>query len=169
MLPIFELPTSKLIDENGQAVNISAFTGLIILVNFWSTECPYSQQTDKELFTLRNDFPDIVRIAVLSNQNEDPTIARAMFSARGYDHLWIDKDSAFAHACGARTTPYAFVFDKAGDLRYRGSIDDRTFRKRVSEVNYILNALNQISAGMAVDPADTPAYGCAIVDTRMDG
>lgn len=168
MLTILELPIDGLFDEKEQPINIKDIAGLIILVNFWSIECPTCQQTDLELSAVRQEFPNIMMVAVLSNQNEDPETAKTMFRSRGYDKLWIDHRAAFAHAVSAITTPSALLFDSNGDLRYRGAINDKTFRKRVREINYIQNALSQLSAGLLVDPAETPAYGCAIVDVSPD-
>lgn len=168
MLTILELPTNGLIDQNDAPVNIDEHVGLIILVNFWSTECPFSEQSDAEIQLAKESFPTLHTVAVLSNQNEDTSIAKAIYSNRGYDQLWIDKGAVFAQACNAETTPTVLIFDENGILRYRGAINDRTFRKRVSEVNFVQNALIQLVNGIPIEPAETPAYGCAIVEVPLD-
>lgn len=168
MLTILEINTDHLFDQVKKKVDPARLIGRITLLNFWSTECPSCKQTDPELLSLKQRFPDLRLIAVLSNQNEDPEDAMSMFSTRGYDELWIDPDAQLAKELQAITAPTVFLFDEKGVLRYHGAINDRSFRKKVAEVNYVANALELLSTGKPVEPSETASYGCAIVDVKPD-
>ena len=63
----------------------------------------------------------------------------------------------------AQTTPHAFVIDPAGLLRYRGAIDDVTFRKRTPEHFHIEAAVEAILSGRIPTIQETPPCGCTIV------
>jgi hypothetical protein len=64
---------------------------------------------------------------------------------------------------GAQTTPHLFLIDPGGFLRYQGAFDDVTFRQRTPTQAYLYQAVEALLAGRLPDPAETPAYGCAIV------
>ena len=64
---------------------------------------------------------------------------------------------------GAQTTPHFFVLDQQGVLRYRGALDDVTFRQREPKNYYLHEAVQALLAGRLPEPAETPAYGCTIV------
>ena len=66
-------------------------------------------------------------------------------------------------AYGAQTTPHLFVVDADGILRYRGAFDDVTFRQRTPTKVYLREAVTAVMEGRLPAPAETAAYGCAIV------
>jgi hypothetical protein len=68
----------------------------------------------------------------------------------------------------ALTTPHFFVIDEQGILRYQGALDDVTFRKPTPTHNYLHDAVEAVVAGARPQPAETPAYGCAIVRFAPD-
>ena len=78
----------------------------------------------------------------------------------------IDPDHQIADMFGAVTTPHCFVIDEVGNLRYRGALDDVTFRQREATRFFLNDAVLAILSGGLVDPAETPGYGCTIV--RID-
>jgi hypothetical protein len=56
-----------------------------------------------------------------------------------------------------------FVVDRDGILRYRGAVDDITFRQRQATRFFLREAVEALLAGRQPDVGETPAYGCAIV------
>jgi hypothetical protein len=64
---------------------------------------------------------------------------------------------------GAVTTPHAFVIDRAGVLRYRGGVDNVTFRQRTASRWYVREAIEALVAGRLPEVQDAPPFGCAIV------
>jgi hypothetical protein len=64
---------------------------------------------------------------------------------------------------GAITTP-AYIYSRPeGTLRYRGAVDNITFRKRETTHFFLQEAVEALLAGRLPQPAETPAYGCTIV------
>jgi peroxiredoxin len=157
-------PDFSLTDNRGQPHQLSVYRGRVVVVNFWSAECPWSERADRQLATVMDQFPDQVQILpVASNLNETSALIAQVIQQRGLEFVLIDHDCAVANAWGAQTTPHVFIVDQAGILRYQGASDDVTFRKRTPEHFYVLEIVTALLAGRLPDLAETQAYGCAIV------
>lgn len=157
--PDFSLP-----DLEGQTHALSDFAGRVLVVNFWSADCPHAARADSKLAACRAEWGDrVVLLPVASNANESlPQIEQA---AR-MRHLTIvlrDADHSVADLYGAQTTPHLFVIDKRGILRYQGAFDDATFRKRIPRRSYLLDAVQAVLDGRHPDPEQIPPFGCSIV------
>jgi len=74
----------------------------------------------------------------------------------------IDEGSSLANSWGARTTPHVFLFDPQFILRYEGSIDDNHKNKDEVTQQYLMNAIENLAKGKAINPANTKALGCSI-------
>ena len=82
--------------------------------------------------------------------------------AKKYEYIFpyvLDSGSRLAKAFGAMVTPHVYLFDKNGDLRYRGAIDDGP--KRVKR-NYLVDAINSVSKGKSIRTKTTKSLGCSI-------
>lgn len=75
----------------------------------------------------------------------------------------IDAQHIVADLYGAQTTPHVFVVDRHGILRYRGAVDDVTFRRRNPSRFYLEEAVEALLDGRRPALTDVPAYGCTIV------
>ncbi len=75
----------------------------------------------------------------------------------------IDADHSVADLCDAQTTPHIFVIDRDGILRYRGAVDDITFRRRKPTRFFLEEAVEALLDGHLPTLSETPAYGCTIV------
>lgn len=162
-----DISTEKLTDQTNSPIILEALTGSIILLNFWSAECPSCNQTDLELGEVKQKYPNLLMIAILSNQNEDPEKAKNIFRQRGYDHIWIDHNSSYAQAWEAVVTPTVMIFNEFSQLKYWGAVNDQTFRKKTSGVNYVLRTMDHLANGREVEPKRTQPYGCAIVSAQL--
>jgi peroxiredoxin len=157
--PDFELP-----DLEGASHRLENFRGRVVLINFWSGECPHSARTDRELAALIEGWGDaVVLLTIASNANEPLELLRSAASARGLSPVLHDARQEVANLYGAATTPHLFVVDAQGILRYQGAIDDMTFRKRIPERFYLRQAVEAVLAGRSPDPAETRPYGCTVV------
>jgi hypothetical protein len=56
-----------------------------------------------------------------------------------------------------------FVLDQKGILRYRGAVDDVSFRRREATQFFLRDAVEALLNGQPLLLSETPAYGCAIV------
>jgi hypothetical protein len=157
--PDFALP-----DLDGNLHHLSDYRGRIVIVNFWSAECPLSAQADALLLPWLAGWGERVACLVVAcNANEPPQLLAEQARERGIRPVLAGAGSGVADAWGAETTPHIFVVDPSGILRYRGAINDLTFRQRTATHQYLQEAVESLLAGRLPDPAETPAYGCTIV------
>ena len=157
--PDFELP-----DLEGRLKRLSDFRGQIVVVNFWSAECPWSKRGDSELLaTLRELEEPVVLLSIASNANEPEEMVRETARQRGIPILLLDSGAQVAKLYGAETTPHAFVVDRSGLLRFQGALNDMTFRQRTPTRWYVTEALRALLAGRSPEVPQAPPYGCTIV------
>jgi peroxiredoxin len=157
--PPFQLP-----DLEGRLHALMDFRGKVVILNFWSAECPWSERVDRDLFDLVMSWGTaVVLLPIASNANEGLELLSTTAAARGIPRVLIDADHRVADLYGAQTTPHFFVIDREGDLRYKGAFDDVTFRQRTPRVQYLKSAVEAVLAGRQPEPAETPPYGCALV------
>jgi peroxiredoxin len=157
--PDFELP-----DLQGVCHKLSDFRGRIVIVNFWSAECPHSERTDRYLLNLCQEWSDeVVMLSIASNRNESPQMVAEAARARRMPVVLIDSEHVVADLYEAVTTPNAFLLDREGILRYRGAVDDITFRRREATQFFLRDAVDALLQGRLPLRNETPAYGCAIV------
>lgn len=74
----------------------------------------------------------------------------------------LDPDGAVGKAYGARTTPHMFVIAADGVVAYAGAIDDDRSPHQLGETNHVVEALDALLAGEAVEVKSTRPYGCSV-------
>lgn len=165
MIPIGETaPDVSLPDLVGRPHRLSHFRRRVVVVNFWSAECPHTARVDEEIHTLYCEWGDrVVWISIASNANESLDLLRSVAAQRALPLVLLDRNHQAADLFGAITTPHLFVLDAQGILRYQGAFDDVTFRQKNPTRNYLAEAVSAVLSGKAPYPAQTPPYGCSIV------
>ena len=157
-------PDFTLSDLNGRVHTLSDLRGQIVILNFWSAECPWAQRADEALLPLIEDRGDeVVLLPIAANANEAPPLLNEVAAERGLPLVLHDKYQHVADLYGAQATPHIFVLDKNGILRYQGAFNDVTFRQKTPTQQYLQDAVEAVLAGERPDQAQTPPYGCAIV------
>jgi peroxiredoxin len=157
--PDFQLP-----DVQGILHKLSDYHGRIVIVNFWSAECPHAERTDRSTMACLVQWGDDVQLlSIASNRNESAQIVEKAARARRLPAVLIDAEHAVADLYEAVTTPHVFVVDREGLLRYRGAVDDVTFRQRNATRFYLKDAVDSLLTGRVPEFQETPAYGCTIV------
>jgi peroxiredoxin len=158
-VPNFDLP-----DLNGKTHSLSDYLGQVVIVNFWSAECPWAERADLQILSWLAEWGEqVVYLPVASNANEPSEMLSAVSRQRGLDLVLSDVDQELADSWSAETTPHIFVIDAEGILRYQGAVDDVTFRKRTPEHYYLKEAVDAILAGNLPGQAKTHPYGCTVV------
>ena len=157
--PDFELP-----DIEGRFHRSCDHRGKIVIINFWSAECPHSARTDGLILDLLNGWNGGVELlSIDANRNESVEIVEEAAKARHIRNVLIDLQHIVADQYGAITTPHVFVLDRDGILRYRGAVDDVTFRRREASQFFLRDAVTALLQGRVPELSETPAYGCTIV------
>jgi peroxiredoxin len=158
-IPLFELP-----DLQGQIVSLAGLRGKIVLLNFWSCECPWAKRADEMLAAWLARWGERVAwISLASNANESAAAIASATAERQLPQVLQDAGQIVADAYGAVTTPHIFVIDAEGLLRYQGGIDDTTFRKRTATRRYAFEAVEALLTGEQPPVAEADPYGCTIV------
>lgn len=155
----FELP-----DLQGRIHRLSDYRGKIVILNFWSAECPHSERTDYYLADLvEKKGGELVLLSIAANRNESIQMLQEAAARRRLPVVLIDAEHAVADLYEAQTTPHAFVIDQEGTLRYRGAVDDAAFRQRKPTRSFVEQAVDALLGGRLPEVTETRAYGCAIV------
>jgi len=106
---------------------------------------------------------DVAMLSIAANRSESARDVEEVATTRRLPTVLIDAEHHVADLYEAVTTPHAFVVDQEGILRYRGAVDDVTFRQRKATRFYLEEAVEALLAGRLPEMAETPPYGCTIV------
>ena len=159
LAPDFELP-----NLNGQLHKLSDYRGKIVIVNFWSCECPHTERTDRSMMACLVQWGGEVEIlSIASNRSESVSSLEEASKTRRLPWVLMDAEQVVADLYEAISTPHAFVVDRDGILRYRGAVDDVRFRQPKATRFYLEEAVEALLDGHLPTLDETPAYGCAIV------
>jgi peroxiredoxin len=159
--PDFALPAI-----NGGRVSLSDYRGAIVVLTFWSAECPWSRRADVLLVyrSARWTPRGVQLLGIASNVTETENEIAHEMERRGVRYpVLLDIEQSVANAFKAQTTPHFFVMDKRGIVRYTGALDDASFKEPRPKVLLLDRAMASLLEGRTPDPAVTLPYGCAIV------
>jgi len=164
--PDFELP-----DLECKIHRLSDYHGKIVIVNFWSCECPQSERTDKAIMAMfaqraaqvRRDASRVVLLPIAANRSENVEALKNAADARHLPTVLRDANCFVADLYEAQTTPHVYVIDRDGVLRYQGAVDDVTFRNRIPSRFFLDEAVESLLEGHLPALTESPAYGCTIV------
>ncbi|MBI5962589.1 MAG: redoxin domain-containing protein [Chloroflexi bacterium] len=162
--PDFELP-----DLEGRLHRLSDYRGKIVIINFWSCECPHSERTDRAIMAMLAQRTaqvwrdDVAMLSIAANRSENAEAVRNAANARRLPTVLMDALCFVADLYEAQTTPHVYVIDRDGILRYRGAVDDVTFRKRIPSRFFLDEAVESLLEGHWPALTESPAYGCTIV------
>jgi peroxiredoxin len=160
-------PAFALADQDGKTVRLADFAGKIVVLEWTNDECPYVKHHGARgtMKALAEKYRErgVVWLAVNSTKH----------ATREKDREWIaqnklpypvleDFEGTTGKAYGAKTTPHMFVIDASGRIAYAGAIDDDARLGGKPTVNYVEQALAELTAGKAVSTARTNPYGCSV-------
>ena len=157
--PEFSLP-----DLSGVHHRLEESRGRVVILNFWSAECPWVERADQELLSYLAGWGEAVVLwSVASNTNEPDELLAQASAERGLPGVLRDEGHQVADLYGAQITPHLYVIDTQGVLRYQGALDDVSFRQREPNRFYLRQAVEAVLAGRHPQPAETTPYGCTLV------
>lgn len=166
-----EAPRFELNDLIGKHFRLEQERGRVVVLVFWSAECPWSERSDERLARMDSewDSDEVVLLRVASNANEDPEDLRRTAQERGVDRVLRDPEQIVANLYGAMTTPHVYVIDAEGILRYKGAPDDSSWRQPEPTRNYLVEAVEAAGKGTSIDTEETPGRGCTVVRYQAEG
>jgi peroxiredoxin len=150
----------------GESFTLSQLRGHPLILNFWSTECPWSRKFDDYFLERHIQWAEqgIGLLFIDSNENEAVYEMQDLIDELGISTPVLpDPRNEVADAYGAITTPHIFLIAASGLIIYQGAVDDRSFRQPEATINYLDAAVDALQKGQPPDPSDTLAYGCTIV------
>lgn len=165
--PDFEIPgVDETVHHLARYLEQFRAVGVIIMCN----HCPYVKLYLDRLKLLQQEFQDQGFTLVGINANDDRQLSEDSFEAMkafaleqqlNFPYLW-DVTQEVARGFGADRTPQAFLIDRAGILRYCGSIDDNPQNPTAVQQAYLHNAIAQLLGGEAIAVPATTAMGCSV-------
>lgn len=176
MLPLGEsLPLAELAlpDAKGQEHSLAGLSeeqGLLVI--FSCNTCPFVLAWEEQYPELYEKAQEMNLGMVLINSNaakrkgeDSPEAMLEHAQEAGYPEIpyLVDRESKLANAMGAKTTPHVYLFNEDKILVYRGSINDKFENKnKEASHHYLLEALQAMQEGQAIEPATTRQIGCSI-------
>ena len=175
-------PNFTLKDSNGATHSLSDFKGKIVVLEWFSSACPYSGKesgasvhssgrvadAQKQMKEIDENVVYLL-IDSTANQPADKVKEASVAALKKYGNeapLLMDYSGQVGHMYGARTTPHVYVIDEEGILRYSGAFDDNSRGKNPESTNYAVNTVKQIKAGETVSPSETRPWGCGVKYNR---
>ena len=161
----------ELLDMRGMSHGLSQYRGKLVVIVFWSAECPVSAAYDAYFNGLLEHHADrqVVILGIDSNVHYgQEEIAKAPAERGVRFPVLRDGDSTIADRFGALTTPHVYIIDSEGRLAYEGAVDDKTLRQPEATVNYVDKALAALLDGDTPPVQQTQPYGCTIVRYKGD-
>ena len=140
-----------------------------MVLEWLNFECPfvmYHYRQPNTMVKLANKYKDdnVVWLAVNSTSHTTPEANNDFAEKHKLRYLILDDRSGkVGHAYGAKTTPHMYVINARGNIVYAGAIDNSPMgKKKEGVINYVDQALAELTSGKAVSTADTKPYGCSV-------
>ena len=167
----WKAPDFTLKDPEGKAHRMHDYLGKRgLLVAFICNHCPYVQAIATRLAADTQTLMDegVGVLAIMSNDyrrypQDSPARMREFAATHRFAFPYlIDEDQSVGKAWGAVCTPDFFGLNGAGELQYRGRLDDAGMGQADARNAELLVAMQGIAASGEGPPSQTPSMGCSI-------
>lgn len=167
----WKAPNFTLADPTGKIFTMSEHLGdKGLLVAFICNHCPYVQRIGERMAsdTTALMAEGINVLAVMSNDyravpSDAPDQMTAFAAHYGFKFPYlVDEDQAVGKAWGAVCTPDFFGLNAAGELQYRGRLDDARMGNDDGSNPELLNAMRQIAETGQGPREQVASMGCSI-------
>ena len=110
-------PELSLQDLYGRFHQLSAYLGKIVLLNFWSAECPWAARADQDLAPKLRQWGDgVVLLTIASNANESTEMLQRSATERGLERVLVDARQINRQRPGAHPGSTVWMHDRARSL-----------------------------------------------------
>ena len=167
----WKAPTFTLADPDGNRHSLDGLMGEKgLLIAFICNHCPYVVAVIDRLVADAAVLKEegVNTVAIMSNDyatyTDDSPDKMMQFAARhgfGFPYL-VDETQDVARAWGAVCTPDFFGLNAAGELQYRGRIDDAKMGDANDRTPELLNAMRQVAATGKSPAEQFPSMGCSV-------
>jgi thiol-disulfide isomerase/thioredoxin len=160
-----ELPNAA----DGKSVSLSKLSSKIVVVIFFSNNCPFDKYYLDRIKSLEKEYDNKVSFALINSSLEAEENVGNMNVFVKANNLSIpylaDKEQKAANQLSPRKTPEAFLLQSSGGkftVMYRGSIDDNP--QVASEVtkSYLKEAIDNLMSGKKIEVKDVRPVGCSL-------
>lgn len=169
-------PDFTLNDYEGKPVHLADYKGKIVVLEWFNPDCPFVKASHNKgsLKGMAKRWTDkgVVWLAVNSaapgKQGHAPERVAIGKKDFAMEHpILADETGKVGRMYGATNTPHMYVIDAAGNLVYKGAIDNSADGEGESPtggklVNHVEEALNDLMAKRPVALKETRAYGCSV-------
>ena len=167
----WQAPAFSLADFDGNEHSLDSLMGEKgLLIAFICNHCPYVQAIIDRLVadatTLQSEGINVV--AIMSNDYcyvpaDSPANMRLFAKRHGLSFPYlVDETQAVGKAYGAVCTPDFFGFNAAGQLQYRGRLDDANMGDASDRTPELLNAMRLVAQTGNGPQEQIPSMGCSI-------
>lgn len=169
-----KLAAIEVTDVTGKKHQLGPGGAKLTVLVFLGTECPISNSYAPSLKRLSASFAASGVVLLGVHCDPEVTAAAAQAHAREYElpfPLALDHDQRLAKTCGIHTVPTAVAVGAAGNILYRGRIDNRYVatgvRRPEATVFDLKSAIETVLAGRQPEPATTEPIGCPLPPPRQ--
>ena len=158
-------------DPDGREYSLADLQGENgLLVAFICNHCPYVQAiADRFAADARLLQSEGINVVGINSNDyrrvpEDSPPMMKQFAAKhgfGFPYL-VDEDQSVGRSYGAVCTPDFFGFNAAGELQYRGRLDDARMESAERRKPELLDAMRQVAATGRGPATQHPSMGCSI-------
>jgi len=153
-------------DGSRVPLNIYREKELTVMI-FLAHDCPICQKYGDKFRELSAFHAQVQVVGIAPADGATKELIGSYAATYGLNFpILLDEKKVLAHVLRGQVTPEVFLFNKAGDLLYRGKIDNwfyelGKYRQVVTE-HYLDNAITAALAGETVSPNKTEPVGCML-------
>jgi peroxiredoxin len=169
-------PAFSAIDSNGQTVELAAYKGKTVVLEWTNHNCPYVRKHygagNMQALQSAAAAQGVVWLTVVSSAPGMQGFVSGLEANALTDErkakptaVLLDPKGSIGKAYGATSTPHMYVIGPDGTLAYGGAIDDKPTSNPADIAkarNYVTEAIQAVAAGKPMSPAQTRSYGCSV-------
>ena len=164
-------PDFKLKNHDGKEVKLADYMGKTVVIEWINHECPfvkYHYEKKTTMNDLAKKYKDkkVVWLAIDSTNHQKTEKNKKYAEKNKILHpILDDRSGKIGKAYKATNTPHMYIIDTKGNIVYNGAIDNAPLGKVPKDkklVNYVDNALKELTSGKAVSIPKTKPYGCTV-------
>lgn len=169
-------PDFTLKDLDGKETKLSSFKGKTVVLEWFNPGCPFVKKSHtkgslKEAaakhtkngvvwLSINSGAPGKQGAGIDANREGAKTFSMT-------NPILLDETGEVGQKYGATNTPHIMVIDPAGNLAYRGAVDNSPDGEGETPsggklVSYVDEAVAAVGAGKTPATAETKAYGCGV-------